>query len=812
MIKPNQIITQPLKSTCYHCGEDCKEEILPFDGKDFCCTGCKLVYEVLNENDLCSYYEIADSPGLSQKTVSSRNNRFDYLDDADIISKLVDFQNAGETHVTFSIPLIHCASCIWLLENLHKINSGIVSGRVDFIKKKVQVKFHQEEISLRELVSLLSRIGYEPSINLADVDKKTVLVSDKKLIYKLAVAGFCFGNMMLFSLPEYFAEAELLGNGFKKTFNYLNVFLALPVFFYAATDYYRSAWIAIKNKGVNMDVPIAIGIVTLFTYSLYDIFALGNEGYMDTLGGLLFFLLIGRFYQQKTYDTLSFDRDYKSYFPVAITKIVREEEEVIPLIKIHVGDIIKVRNEELVPADSILLEGDAYIDYSFVTGEEVPVAKKRGELIYAGGRQKGKSLLLTVQKSPSQGYLTDLWNNDSFEKEKSHSLESLSNRISGKFTITVLLIALSALVYWSWQGHIALGVLSFTSVLIITCPCALAMSTPFTLGNTLRVFGQGKFFLKNSQVIERLAKVDTVVFDKTGTLTAPSQATVKYFGEPLSEESKSLIKSMVNQSTHALSNRINTYLDAIKGITLQEIEEVQGKGIRALYKGQEIKLGSAEFIGEVQNNLPDGGNLVFFAIENSVLGYFFIQSGLRKGIKEVVNDIKQEKAVHFLSGDQDHERINLKNVFGNQILMNFNQGPTDKLSYIKDLNHHGANTLMVGDGLNDAGALREAKVGVAITDKITNFSPASDAIMDASMIHKLPEFLKFTQTSRNIIKASFVLSFTYNLVGVYLAVQGLVSPVFCAILMPISSISVVIFTTLTTNYLAFKRGLKEKIL
>lgn len=812
MIKPDRIISQPSKSTCYHCGEDCKEEILPFDGKEFCCTGCKLVYEVLHENDLCSYYEIAESPGLSQKTVSSRNNRFDYLDDVDIIAKLVDFQNANETHITFSIPLIHCASCIWLLENLYKIHSGIISGRVDFIKKKVQVKFNQKDISLKEVVSLLSQIGYEPNINLADVDKKETKVTDNKLIYKLAVAGFCFGNMMLFSLPEYFAEAELLGNGFKKTFNYLNVLLALPVFFYAATDYYRSAWIAIKNKGVNMDVPIAIGVVTLFTYSLYDIFVLGNEGYMDTLGGLLFFLLIGKFYQQKTYDTLSFDRDYKSYFPVAVTKIIREEEEVIPLIKLHVGDIIKVRNEELIPADSILLEGEAYIDYSFVTGEEVPVVRKRGELIYAGGRQKGKSLLLTVQKSPSQGYLTGLWNNDSFEKEKSFSLESLANRISGKFTVTVLLIALSALVYWSWQGQVALGVLSFTSVLIITCPCALAMSTPFTLGNTLRVFGQGKFFLKNSQVIERLAKVDTVVFDKTGTLTAPSQASVKYFGEPLSEESKSLIKSMVNQSTHALSNRINTFFDGVKSLELQEVEEIQGSGINAVYKSQELKLGSAEFVGAEKDNLPEGGNLVFFAIENSVLGYFFIQSGLRKGIKEVVNDIKKERAVHFLSGDQDHERINLRNVFGDQVLMNFNQGPSDKLAYIEDLNLQGANTLMIGDGLNDAGALREARVGIALTDKITNFSPASDAIMDASMIHKLPEFLKFTQTSRNIIKASFGLSFTYNIVGVYFAVQGLVSPVFCAILMPISSISVVVFTTLATNYLASKRGLKEKIM
>lgn len=808
---PN-ILPDKQTSICYHCGEDCKDEILHYDDKDFCCTGCQLVYEVLSENNLCNYYDIADNPGISQKAVSVRDNRFDYLDDVDVLKKLLDFQNGGETHITFNIPLIHCASCIWLLENLHKLNPGVISGRVDFIKKKVQVKFLQDKISLKELVKLLSRIGYEPLINLADTEKKQVQSTDKKLILKLAVAGFCFGNMMLFSLPEYFSEAELLGEGFKKTFNYLNVFLALPVFFYSATDYYRSAWLSIQNKAVNMDVPIAIGIVTLFTYSLYDIFILGNEGYMDTLGGLLFFLLIGKYYQQKTYDTLSFDRDYKSYFPIAVTRVVKDEEEVIPLMKLHVGDIIRVRDSELIPADCILLEGEAYIDYSFVTGEEVPVSRKKGELIYAGGRQKGKALTLAVQKSPSQGYLTDLWNNESFDKEKAQGLESLANRISGKFTFIVLFIALASLIFWVWTGQASMGVLAFTSVLIITCPCALAMSTPFTLGNTLRVFGQGKLYLKNAHVIEKLAKIDTVIFDKTGTLTAPSQATVDYVGESLSNESKSLVKAMVNQSNHALSNRINAWLEGVRAVSLQEdVEEITGKGLKTRYKSQEIKLGSAEFVGADQRNLPDGGNIVFFAVDETVLGYFFIQSGLRQGVDQVISSIHQEKEVYLLSGDQDHERHNLQKVFGRGVQMVFNQSPKDKLSFVKRLNHEGRQTLMVGDGLNDAGALRESKVGIAITDRVTNFSPASDAIMDAGMINKLSDFLDFTKTSRNIIKASFGLSFTYNIVGVYFAVQGLVSPLFCAILMPISSISVVVFTTLTINYLAYKRGLKPKI-
>lgn len=794
--------------TCFHCGESCENEIIEYDEREFCCTGCKLVYEVLRENDLCDYYSIAQSPGEPQRTASGREERFDYLNDKDIIKKLLDFRNDTESHVTFFIPQIHCASCIWLLENLRQLHEGVVSARVDFLKKKVQIKFLHGKVSLRELVVLLSKIGYEPQISLSDVDKKQPTTNNRRLVYKFAVAGFCFGNMMFFSLPEYFSEAELLGEGFKGLFNYLNVLLALPVFFYSATDYYRSAWYALKSRQVNMDVPIVLGIFALFFFSLYEIFVVGNEGYMDTLGGLLFFLLIGKLYQQKTYDTLSFDRDYKSYFPIAVTRVKQRGEEVIPLIKLQVGEVIKVRNEELIPADSILLEGEAYVDYSFVTGEEVPVAIRKGEVIYAGGRQKGNAITLTVQKSPSQGYLTGLWNNEAFEKEKTHSLASLATSISGRFTCIILVIATLSLVYWSFSD-VALGIKAFTSVLIIACPCALAMSTPFTLGNTLRILGRGKFYLKNAQVIERLAKVDTVVFDKTGTLTDPSQSSIQYVGEALSEETKGIVKSLVNRSTHPLSNRINSWLEDVKEVPLSQVEEIRGKGLKGIYAGQEFRLGSAEFCG-VDISLSEGGNCVFLSVEGQLIGYVLIKSGLREGIGEMVKKVSKDKEVHFLSGDQDHERENLKSVFGRDVVMNFNQSPIQKLEYVQRLAQEGKTTLMIGDGLNDAGALKESDVGIALTAKASSFTPASDAIMDATSINQLPEYLDFAKVSRKIIKMSFGLSFSYNVVGVSFAVQGLVSPVFCAILMPLSSISVVVFTTLATNYMAYRKGLKEK--
>lgn len=802
-------LTDHKTTTCYHCGEDCREEILHVDDKNFCCTGCKLVFEVLQESDLGSYYDIAPSPGATQKSPKGESNRFDYLDDADVVHKLLDFNNEIESHITFNIPAIHCASCIWLLENLHRLNPGIISGRVDFIKKKAQVKFVSKAISLKEVVQLLAKIGYEPAINLSDLEGQDSPKTDKRLIFKLAVAGFCFGNMMFFSLPEYFSEAELLGSQFHGLFNYLNIFLALPVFFYSATDYYRSAWLALKSKTVNMDVPIVLGIFALFFYSLYVILFLGEAGYMDTLGGLLFFLLISKIYQQKTYDTLSFDRDYKSYFPMAVTRLVQDTEEVIPLAKLKVGDLIRVRNNELIPSDSILVQGDAHIDYSFVTGEEVPVVKRKGQLIYAGGRQKGLSISLAVQKLPSQGYLTGLWNNESFEKDKVHSLESLATKTSKWFTLVVLLIAFTSLAVWSFSD-MSIALKAFTSVLIIACPCALAMSTPFTLGNTLRAYGKSKLYLKNASIIEKMALVDTVIFDKTGTLTAPANASVEFVGDELSAETRQIIKAIVSHSTHPLSNRINSWLKNEKGAILEEVEEIPGSGLRAIYKNQEFLLGSADFTGVADTSAKKDGNHVYLSVEDQSFGHFFIQSGLREEVGQVVSELRKDKSIHLLSGDHAHERENLQRVLGSEVKMRFKQGPEDKLTYVKRLNQKGATTLMLGDGLNDAGALKESHVGIAVTDRITNFSPASDAIMDAEVFGQIPAFLAFAKTSRKIIMASFGLSFAYNAVGITFAVQGLLSPVFCAVIMPMSSLSVILFTTLSTKYMAYKKGLNKR--
>ncbi|WP_137403174.1 heavy metal translocating P-type ATPase [Echinicola rosea] len=793
---------------CFHCGEKCQEESLVHDERSFCCPGCKLVYEVLKENDLSSYYEYGSRPGTRQAGAGQSENKFDYLDEPDVIQKLVDFSNEKETHITFTIPAIHCASCIWLLENLHQLNGDIFYSRADFVKKECQVKFYTERSSLKTVVKLLSKIGYMPTINLSSYSgSKGASQMDKRLIYKLAVAGFCFGNMMFFSLPEYFSEVTLLEEEFRGLFGYLNLALSLPVVLYAATDYYRSAWYALKNGRVNMDVPIVMGIAALFLYSLFEVIG-GGAGYLDSLGGLIFFLLIGKYYQQKTYDTLSFDRDYTAYFPLAVTRMKQEGEEVVSLPKLKVGDTIKIRKGELIPADSLLIGGDAQVDYSFVTGEEVPVPVTVGHLIYAGGRQQAGTLLLNVQKEPSQGYLTGLWNHDSFKEEPREDLSTLANKISGKFTLAVLAIAVSTFVFYSLTD-LSLAVRAFSSVLIVACPCALALSTPFTLGNTLRIMGNKKFFLKNGQVIERLAGITDYVFDKTGTLTDPGLAQVEFIGEVLSDDLKMAIKMMVGESTHPLSHRINSWLPNYEPVYVEGIQEHVGYGLEAIYQGDIIRLGAPDWLGLEKVKCQAGGNRVYLAINEMVVGYFHVMSTLREGVRQTIQDLMSKGEVHVLSGDRATDGAKLQKLLGSGVLMNFNQSPTDKLEYLRHLNAKGKSTVMIGDGLNDAGALQESDVGIAVTDQATYFSPASDAIMDAEVLPKLPAFIHLARDSKKVILSSFVISLIYNVVGIGLAVQGLLSPVVCAVLMPLSSISVVVFTTVMMNFLSYKRGLKS---
>ena len=781
---------------CVHCGAECGKHPVTWNELPFCCNGCKTVYQLLNENKLYNYYEIDDTPGIKVETTEF-GNKYAFLDKDEIREKLISFSEGGISKVKFYIPVIHCSSCIWLLENLHKINKSIKHSFVNFTKKEIDITFDETQISLRQVVELLSSIHYIPDLSVSLSQKEEDPHSYKKLLYKIGVAGFVFINVMTYSLPAYF-NGEPLEDQLQSLLSLLSYFLVIPVVFYSGNDYFISTYKNLRKRNVSIDLPIALGILVLFLVSSYEILFAGGQGYCDSLSGLIFFLLVGKWYQGKTYEALSFDRNYKSYFPIAVTKINKQIEESVLLENIEVEDVLIIRNKELIPADSTIIEGEGRIDYSFVTGESTPVVKGEGDFIYAGGRQMGEIVRIRVEKQVSQSHLTKLWNQDRTYEKPSDSLKSLSDRISKYFTLIIVAIAASGFAFWMIRGDVHTAIFVFTAVLIVACPCALALSIPFTFGSTMRIFGESGLYIKNASVIEKLSHIDTIVFDKTGTLTKPNENKIEFTGDAFSAEEKDAIYSLAKQSTHPLSTAIVNSFNGVNYHRPAHFVEVSGRGIFGKVNNIEVKIGSEEYVTNSKGLTAQKSSEVYISINNRLAGYYTISNQYRSGFDKVLGNLIKNFRLYVVSGDNDSEMNNLAVYFEKENLL-FNQNPGNKADFIKSLQNKGHNILMTGDGLNDAGALMQSDVALTIADKVYHFSPASDAVLEAGQFQKLAAFIRFTRTSISIVKLSFLISFLYNIIGISFAITGNLSPIIAAILMPLSSVSVVAFATLVTR-------------
>lgn len=792
--------------TCFHCGDVCKENTIVFDQHNFCCEGCKLVYELLKDNNLCNYYDITKSPGQAAEN-EQRRASYASLDEVGVREKLIQFEDDKLSRVTFHVPIMHCSSCIWLLEHLSKLKEGIISSTVNFPRREVTVDFEKGKVKLSEIAALMSATGYAPAISLGDLELKEKKKRFNSRVMKIGIAGFCFGNIMMLSFPEYLSVGDLKEVPQLRTFfAWLSLVLSLPVLLYCASDFFVSAWKAIRFRSLNIDAPIALAVAVTFSRSVYEIVSGSGTSYLDSMSGIVFFMLIGRYFQDRTYQNLSFERDYKSYFPIAVSVRKNGKEESVAVTKIQRGDKIVIRSGELIPTDAILLSEKADVDYSFVTGEANAVRKVRGEKIFAGARQTDGAIELEVLKETSQSYLTQLWNHDSFSQRKAEEQKTYIDNINRWFTSGVLAVSFGAALIWFFIDKTqSLNVM--TAVLIVACPCTLLLASTFTNGNVLRWLGRNHFYLKNSTAIDRLATADTIVFDKTGTITNGGEGQIDFEGTLSLERELPAVVALASQSGHPLSRRIvSAFSSANKNWKVNSTREIAGKGLSGIIDGNEYVLGSADFAGAAGQTKKSGAE-VWLAVNGKVRGKFIIHNHYRNGFSEVAEQLKKNYRLELLSGDNDAEKETLAPIFGNE--MHFGQSPHDKLNRIVELQAQGKKVVMIGDGLNDAGALMQSNAGIAISDDMNNFFPACDAILDGKNFNQLPQLLSFSRVARKVVIASFVISVLYNLCGIFFSVRGEMSPLIAAVLMPASSFSVIAITTISVRVAALRLGIKK---
>lgn len=778
------------QTSCYHCGEPAGTSSITINEKSFCCSGCKTVYQILDKSGLCEYYSLNDSPGQNRK-IEVRPDKFSFLEDPGIAAQLISFREDKLVQVTFYLPQMHCSSCLWLLEHLHQLDEGVSSSRVDFAHKELTLLFDEEKISLKKVAGLLTEIGYEPYISLNQLNKPPRKYYNRQRLYRLGVAGFCLGNIMLLAFPEYLSivdDPEQMR--LTPWFRYLNLILALPVFFFSSQEFFIQGWKGLRNGFLNIDAPIALAILITFCRSVYEVLTQTGGGYFDSMTGIVFFMLIGRVLQDKTQQSLTFDRDYTSYFPIAINKIIEGKEVPTALPDLRTGDTIVIHNHEIIPADGMLVKGQAAIDYSFVTGESLPVSKKISELVYAGGRQMGGKIELLLVKDVSQSYLTSLWNKASQDGNNEES-SSFLHPLARYFTVILFILTTVAGVYW-WQHNPALVWPVITSMLIVACPCALLLSATFTNGHIVRALDKAGMYLRSYSVLEKLLPVTHVVLDKTGTITTNNQFEITYNGEDLTDHERRTLASVAAQSNHPLSKAICKWLKVPVG-SVTDFKEIPGQGIEAWYQDHHIKLGHPEFVwGHMPLKIK--GSLVAFRIDHEKQGIFILRNNYRPGLKEELKRLSVLFKLSIVSGDNDVEYETLQEITGKHAELRFNHSPHDKLAYVKGLQATGAKVLMVGDGLNDAAALKQSDVGIAVTDSVNNFSPACDAILEANNLQGLHGYLKMAVWGRRVIYFSFAISILYNIIGLSFAALGYLTPLVAAILMPASSISILIIT------------------
>jgi len=798
-----------LSIPCYHCGLPVQHAgsftaKVADENHEFCCFGCQTVCETIHNAGLQSFYlktpegeHLAPPPSLSAELAS-----YD-LDEvqSDYVDKLDDIRS-----IHLLVEGIHCAACVWLIEHSLAKQQGVVSAEVNLTSKRLRLKWDNRLTTLSTLLQALGRIGYAAVPFDPDTAEGALARRHRSLLYRMAFAGFAMMNMLWISIALYSGADQ---GEFKNWFHWISFLIATPTLLYAGYPFLRNALLGLRRRYLTMDLPIAIGAVTTYGYSTYVTItasALGHV-YFDTVVNFLFVILVGRYLEAiSKREALSATSRLLELQPKLATVMIDGLAKVVPIRAVKIGDLVLVKPGEKIPVDGVLTDGQSAVDESMLTGESLPVVKKNSDQVVAGSINGEGAFTVKVQQVLRNTALAKIVSLMEDAQASKAPIQCTADKIVPWFVVVTLTLAAATFIYW-YQFDFEKALLAATSVLIITCPCAFGMATPMSVAVATGVAAHHGILIKQGAALEYLSKVTHFVFDKTGTLTEGKLrvVTVESFSV-LSEDRLLMLAGAVEQhSQHGIAKAILAE-SAARDLTLSPITDFSssaGQGVQASLNQQHVLLGTQSWLAElgfvftdiVLNRIDSlehqGISCVFMATEGQIVGLIGVADQLRPDAVSMINDLQQQGiAITVLSGDKQAVVGAITAELGD-IQRQAEVLPKDKADVVRALQNQGVIVAMVGDGVNDAPALIQADVGIALASGTDVSIESADIVLSHNELRKVTEARRLASRTLSTIRQNIVLSISYNIIMVPLAMMGLVNPLIAAITMPISSLLVI---------------------
>ncbi|BFU77575.1 heavy metal translocating P-type ATPase [Arcobacter sp. 15-2] len=777
---------------CSHCHLEFDESLMINEPENknlhFCCNGCQGVYHLLKDDGLDSFYEKVGKNKLAKPlAVGSDSSNFDM---ESFTTRYIKKTDEGFSRVDLIIEGIHCAACIWLNEKVLDQTAGIVEVNINFTNNKAKIIWDEDVIKLSQIIDKIRSIGYNAYPYDRTESEKKATKNKKDFFLRMSIAIFASMNIMMIDVAKYTGYFTGIDDEMLRIIHMAEFIFATPVLFYSGWIFFRGAYYGLKNKIINMDFLVSFGATLSYIYSLYVLFGGAGDSYFDSVAMIITFVLVGKYLEvlgkKSAVDTMD---KIKSQIPLEATIIKNGGKKVVSLDEIKVDDIIEVKTGEKASVDGEVVSGFSSFDESSISGESLPVSKTTGDKIYSGTINTQAVIRYKAVKNYANSTLNNIVELLEDSLNSKPKIEDTTNEISKYFSIIILTLSLATFIAWYlYVGGFENSLIVAISVIIIACPCALALATPIASLIGISWLSQEGLLFKEAKFLETFAKIDAIVFDKTGTLTT-GKLTVKKVPLSLTKKELNILYSLADSSTHPVSVAIKNYLEEcfenLDIITLEEIEQLPSMGLQARYNNNII------FGGRLENNVEYQTTIYHFTINDKLLATFELEDKLREDAKSTVEYFKKQNIKTILcSGDNEQAVSSVAKEVGVDHY-NAKMSPIAKADYIQSLKDSKKSVVMVGDGINDSLALSRANISIAMG----NGADISIAISDIVILNDKLEGIKkshyISQRTFKFIKQNLMISTVYNILTIPIAMAGYIIPLVAALSMSLSSLLVV---------------------